>query len=132
LVYILGEIFNIDHTFGSQMLNITKDNFRQKLSRARKDLYSFMNNKCGLVNKSNPCRCDRKTKSFIKAGWVEKDNLKFNTSYLKKISEIAPLKYEELIDSESYQYAKLYKELPFQEKEHSKKIILDVLNKLDL
>jgi RNA polymerase sigma factor (sigma-70 family) len=78
LVYILGEIFGIDHTLGSQMLDISKDNFRQRLSRARKDLYNFMNDKCGLINTSNPCRCDRKTKSFIKAGWVDKDKMKYN------------------------------------------------------
>ncbi len=56
LVYILAEIFSIDHTIGSEMLEISKDNFRQKLTRARRDLYNFMNQKCGLVNTQNPCR----------------------------------------------------------------------------
>ena len=123
IVYILGEIFSIDHKIGSEMLEISKDNFRQKLTRARKDLYNFMNQKCGLVNTQNPCRCDRKTKSFIKAGWVDKDKLKFNTSYLKLISEIAPDKLTELLEVESKQYQTLFKTQPFQEKEHLAKII---------
>jgi RNA polymerase sigma factor (sigma-70 family) len=123
IVYILGEIFGIDHKIGSEMLEISKDNFRQKLTRARKDLYNFMNQKCGLVNSQNPCRCDRKTKSFIKAGWVDKDKRKFNTSYLNLISEIAPAKLTELLEVESRDYQTIFKNHPFQEKEHLSKII---------
>jgi RNA polymerase sigma factor (sigma-70 family) len=123
LIYTLGEIFSIDHTVGSELLEISKDNFRQKLTRARRDLYNFMNQKCGLVNKENPCRCDRKTKSFIKAGWVDKDNLKFNTSYLKLISDIVPNKLDELLEVRNLDYKNLFKAQPFQEKEHLMKII---------
>jgi RNA polymerase sigma factor (sigma-70 family) len=127
LVYVLGEIFGVDHTIGSQMLEISKDNFRQRLSRARKDLYNFMNNKCGLVNKSNPCRCDRKTKSFIKAGWVDKDKMKFNTSYLKKINEEIPQKAEDLCDLTEVEYAQLFRNHPFQEKGHYEKVFSNIL-----
>jgi RNA polymerase sigma factor (sigma-70 family) len=128
LVYVLGEIFGIDHTLGSQMLELSKDNFRQKLSRARKDLYNFMNNKCGLVNTSNPCRCDRKTKSFIKEGWVDKDKMKYNTSYLKKINEQTPKKAEELCDLTEVDYADLFRNHPFQEKDHHQKVFSDLLS----
>ena len=127
LVYILGEIFGLDHTLGSQMLEISKDNFRQRLSRARKDLYNFMNNKCGLINHSNPCRCDRKTKSFIKAGWVDKDNMKFNTSFLKKICEEALKKSEKLNDLPVVAYADIFRKHPFQEKEHDQRLFSDLL-----
>lgn len=122
LVYILGEIYGVDHTFGSQILEISKDNFRQKLTRARRDLYNFMNNKCGLVNKSNPCRCDRKTKSFIKAGWVDAKNLKFNTSYLQTIADVAPNKLDELLELSEIEYVNLFKKHPFQEKNHVEKV----------
>ncbi len=127
LVYVLGEIFSVDHTIGSQMLQITKDNFRQKLTRSRKDLYNFMNNKCGLVNQSNPCRCEKKTKSFIKAGWVDKDNLKFNASYVKNISEVAPKKVDELLELSEVEYIQLFKNHPFQEKNHEKKFFYKII-----
>jgi RNA polymerase sigma factor (sigma-70 family) len=122
LVYILGEIFGVDHTIGSQMLDLSKDNFRQKLSRARKDLYHFMNNKCGLINKANPCRCHRKTRSFIKAGWVDPDNMKYNISYLKKIREEVPQKAEELCELTEIDYAGLFRDHPFQEKAHDRRL----------
>ncbi|MFM2268421.1 MAG: hypothetical protein RL757_1862 [Bacteroidota bacterium] len=128
LVYILGEIFEIDHVIGSEILEISKDNFRKKLSRARRDLYNFMNNKCGLVNTQNPCRCVRKTKSFIEAGWVDKEQLKFNTQYLKKISELSPKKSTDLNQLTESGYAELFRNHPFQEKEHDKKIFNNLLS----
>mgnify|MGYP003346925776 CR=1 FL=1 len=56
LVYILGAIFEIDSTLGGEILEICPENYRQKLSRARRDLHEWMNNRCGLVNTANPCR----------------------------------------------------------------------------
>jgi RNA polymerase sigma factor (sigma-70 family) len=127
LVYVLGEIFGVDHTIGSQMLDISKDNFRQKLTRARRDLYQFMHNKCGLVNKSNPCRCDRKTKAFIKEGWVDKETMKYNTAYVKKLSEELPQKAEDLCEITEHDYAELFRNHPFQEKDHARKFFENVL-----
>src|SRR6266508_3747205 len=62
LVYILGEIFGVTDVVGAELLDIGRDSFRQKLARARRDLYAFMQDKCGLVNTANPCRCAKKTR----------------------------------------------------------------------
>lgn len=115
LVYILGEIFNISDSVGSMILEISKENFRQKLSRARRDLQNFMNDKCGLINKNNPCRCERKTTAWIHAGLVEPDNIKFNKDYLKKIKNVSEGKskqFEGFLDNE---YSNLFREHPFQD-----------------
>jgi hypothetical protein len=117
----------VDHNVGSQLLEISKENFRQRLSRARKDLYNFMNHKCGLINTNNPCRCDRKTKSFIKAGWVDVEKLKFNTAYLAKISEASKNKSADLDNELETTYAALFREQPFQEKMHSDKLMQTIL-----
>ena len=66
LIYILGEIFEVTDGVGSELLEISRDNFRQKLARARRDLHNFMNERCGLVNRANPCRCANKTRGFCK------------------------------------------------------------------
>jgi RNA polymerase sigma factor (sigma-70 family) len=123
LVYILGELFDADHNIGAELLDISQVNFRKRLERARKDLYQFMNNKCGLVNSDNPCRCSRKTSGFIKAGWVDKDSMKFNTAYINSIAKTINLKNEKLDDLIETEYANLFLDTPFQEKEHSKSLI---------
>ncbi len=128
LVFILGELFNVNHDLGANLLNISKDNFRQKLSRARKDLYNFMNNKCGLIRKENPCRCSGKTKGFILAGKVNPDNLQFNKDYLKTIQEVIGQKKDEYDDFVTENYAVIFTKHPFQEKEHKQIIFNRLIN----
>lgn len=78
LVYILGELFGADHSIGAEILEISKGNFRIRLSRARKDLWQFMNNRCGLVNKANPCRCHKKVTYAFSEGPLNSKDLLFN------------------------------------------------------
>jgi RNA polymerase sigma factor (sigma-70 family) len=123
LVYILGEIFEVDSKTGADLLQISADNFRQQLTRARKDLYNFMNNKCGLVNSNNPCRCPKKTKGFIKAGWVNEHNLQFNNHFTKRISEISITKANQCDNVMEEKYASLFKEHPYYDKDKSSELI---------
>lgn len=57
LIYLVGHVFNIDHAVGAEIFGLSKDNYRQKLSRTRKEFHAFMNKQCGLVKLDNPCRC---------------------------------------------------------------------------
>lgn len=123
LVYILGEIFNVDHSLGSELLAISKANFRKRLQRARADLYQFMQKKCGLINMDNPCRCSRKTNAFIQAGWVDPEKRKFNASYIRNIANVIESKDERLSNLLEGKYQKLFRDTPFQEKKHSQKLM---------
>jgi RNA polymerase sigma factor (sigma-70 family) len=123
LVYILGEIFEVDGKTGSGLLDISSENFRQQLTRARKDLYNFMNNKCGLVNSSNHCRCPKKTKGFIKAGWVNEQDLQFNNHFKKRISEISITKANQCDNIMEEKYASLFKDHPYYDKDKSTELI---------
>lgn len=118
LTYVLGEIFRVDHRLGGELLEISSDNFRQQLSRARRDLYQFMQKKCGLVNRNNPCRCHKKTKGFIRAGWVNADSLQFNRYYRQRIAEVVPDKNRMLDQTLKAQYGNLFRQHPFQEKDN--------------
>src|SRR5262245_27609977 len=43
LIFTLGEILGVSDTVGGEVLEVTADNFRQCLARARRDLHQFMN-----------------------------------------------------------------------------------------
>jgi RNA polymerase sigma factor (sigma-70 family) len=77
LAYILGEILGLDHREGSDVLEITPDAFRKRLSRARAKLHAFLRQRCGLVNADVPCRCDRRVERAIELGRVARDRLLF-------------------------------------------------------
>ncbi len=126
LVFILGEIFEADHNLGSELLDISKANFRKRLERARRDLYQFMQNKCGLINTANPCRCARKTAGFIKEGWVDPQQMRFNTAYVHAIKDTLPTKSQQLDELVSEKYADLFRQTPFQEKPQAERIMATI------
>ena len=87
LVFILGSVLGIESKMGGEILEMRPDNYRQILSRARKQLSNFMNEKCGLLNENNPCRCAGKTRALIKAGWIDPDHLRFNKRAALQVKE---------------------------------------------
>jgi len=89
LVYVLGEIFGVTDAIGAELLEVSRQNFRQKLARARRDLHSFMQNRCGLVDPSNPCRCAKKTQGFAKAGYLDPARLLFARDRVTRVREVA-------------------------------------------
>ncbi|MDX1958531.1 MAG: sigma-70 family RNA polymerase sigma factor [Leptospiraceae bacterium] len=129
IVFVLGEIMRMNHKLAAEILEISPENYRQKLSRARKDLFNFMENQCGLINQSNPCRCAKKTIGFIKKGYVDKNNLKFANEHLKKIKEFA--EKQDCIEDEFYEkgYDTIYDENPFYET--PKKVLEKILLSLE-
>ena len=123
LIYIIGEMLNADHTIGSELLNITKDNFRAKLKKSRKDIFHFMNNQCGLVNKSNPCRCYKKVKFALKNGHIDAKNLLHNRSEYASFLDVIREDANELIDFVDQKYSELYRGMTFK-KEFKKDIFI--------
>jgi hypothetical protein len=73
---------------------------------------NFMNDKCGLVNKANPCRCAKKTRGFIQEGHVDPDNLLFARARMSEVREAAP-KVFETIKTLDDKCAEIYRRHPF-------------------
>ena len=114
LVYVLGEIFGVTDRVGAELLDISRESFRQKLTRARRELCNFMQGKCGLVKESNTCRCARKTQGFIKLGYVDPQNLLFARERVIQVREVAGKRSEQL-DALFDAYAEVHRSHPFQE-----------------
>ena len=39
------------------------------------------------MNPSNRCRCEKKTRGFIAAGWVDPRSLKFTAAHVQRVGE---------------------------------------------
>lgn len=59
LTFLLSEIFDITGKQGAEILEISAEAFRKRLSRARFRMKDFFLNNCSLVNPGNPCQCER-------------------------------------------------------------------------
>ncbi len=114
LIFIMGDIFGLSDTEGAPLFEISKDNFRQKLSRARKQLINFMDNNCGLINEKNSCRCEKKTKASIEAGYVDPHTLRFADHYFQKVKDVVSDKTRQWDGWMEQAYMKLFREQPFK------------------
>jgi len=76
-VYILSEILEFNSVEGSEILEISSENYRKKLSRSRSKIRNFMNNKCGLYNPKNPCRCRKKIDFSVEKYGLSTNNLQY-------------------------------------------------------
>jgi RNA polymerase sigma factor (sigma-70 family) len=112
IIYILGEIFGVTDGVGAELLEISRENFRQKLARARRDLHSFLHGRCGLIDDANPCRCARKTQGFVKAGYVDPQKLLFASAHMTRVRDVAESRCEDL-KALDQAYADLHRNQPF-------------------
>ena len=91
-------------------MEISPDNFRNKLSNARQQLYNFMQNKCGLVNKANPCRCNKKVTVAVESGMVDAKNLLFNKKEFSTFKDSLEPDANYLVEESEHLYAALHRD----------------------
>ena len=87
MTLVLADIFRMDHQAAAQVLKISPDNYRQKLSRSRKDLRNWMAGKCSLVKTGQTCQCPRKKQCFIEEGRVNAQTGKFDKTRIRQVQE---------------------------------------------
>jgi RNA polymerase sigma factor (sigma-70 family) len=117
LAFILGDIFGVSDAVGSEILRISRVNFRQRLSRARKLVYGFIQRKCGLVQGENACHCSRKAQALIQYGSVDPGHLALNCKYSHRVKDIVTERYHHFHDLLDEECHRLFREHPFQEPE---------------
>jgi RNA polymerase sigma factor (sigma-70 family) len=127
VIFILGAIFNLKSTIAAPALGITPENFRKQLSRARADLFQFMDNKCGLINPDNPCRCHKKLMGFIKEGKVEPTKKTFIKATVETIQSISPHINDELDKVLESKHLDLFRTLPYEDYDASNEFIKSLL-----
>ena len=104
LSYILGAIFDVSDTVAAEVLEISPENFRQRLARATRS--------ARLHERQVACRCAKKTRGFIQAGHVDPENLLFVRERICEVREAAPKAYE-TIKTLDDKCADIYRRHPF-------------------
>jgi RNA polymerase sigma factor (sigma-70 family) len=73
--YLLADVIGLTDVEGAEILDCSREAFRQRVSRARRTVRHVIDNRCGLVDPANPCRCGRQVASSIQAGILNPDHL---------------------------------------------------------
>lgn len=132
LIFILGDTFGVDHKLGAELFDVSPQNYRVKLHRARRDLFNYMTDKCGLVNRANPCRCPKKAKALKKMGMLDEQNMVFNIATKTRIADFVEAEYETLHDIVDEKYLFLFRQHPTRDNFDKQMIIDEVLQDEEL
>jgi RNA polymerase sigma factor (sigma-70 family) len=88
IAYVLGDILELDQSEASEILNITRESFRKRLSRARREIVAFTSNHCGLANSRAKCACPRRLPSAIALGRISSGHLAYAVEGAPSYGEI--------------------------------------------
>jgi RNA polymerase sigma factor (sigma-70 family) len=132
MALVLGSFFGVGSKMGAELLETTPVNFRQILSRARRKLGNFMNDKCGLMNETNPCRCERKIERAVSAGLVDQGRPRFDMRRLGRVRDFVE-EHADLADSAAgAKLETLLRDQPMYEAPDVKRVLTVMLKRGDL
>ena len=80
VAYVLGDILELEHNEAALILEITPQNYRKRLSRARNEVVKFTTLKCGIANDSAKCSCPARLPDAIKNGRVNAGKIAYATA----------------------------------------------------
>jgi RNA polymerase sigma factor (sigma-70 family) len=114
LAFTLGELFGASDAVASQIMGISREAYRQLLSRARRQVSNFVQERCGHIDPSNPCHCHRKAQAMIQGKSLDPEHLQFNRDFIHRVRDVCEnkrLRLNNLIDQRSRE---LFGSQPFQ------------------
>lgn len=76
LIFVLGTMFRLDSRLAAELLDISPDAYRQRLSRVRKKVAAFLSEYCGLSG-TGSCGCEKRVDYAILSRRVNPERLEF-------------------------------------------------------
>lgn len=110
-IFILGTMFKVDSRIAGDILGITPEAYRQRLSRIRKRMADFLSEYCGEYGKGT-CRCTNRVNYAIQNHRISPDHLDFTVAKQVPIETTVKVKraMENIDDiSQEFSYCKTYR-----------------------
>lgn len=74
-IFCLAVTLGLPHKSIADILECSVGSVKTTLHRAKKRWFGYMENKCQLIKKSNPCTCRQFVRFGLKQGWISKEAL---------------------------------------------------------
>ncbi len=123
-IFILGTMFKVDSRIAGDILGISPEAYRQRLSRVRKKVAEFLSEYCGEYG-GGSCRCERRVNYAIQNRRISPKRLDFTGAKPTEGSVAEVKSAMEEIDGYSQQFAFCQ---TYQPPEQIKQYIRDFLN----
>lgn len=121
-IFILGTMFKVDSKMAGDILGISADNYRQKLSRARKKMASFLKEYCGL--NGGLCNCQNRIGYAILTHRLNPNHLEYKE--LKKFDDEVLLNVKTSMEQID-EYSTIFDELPKYQSKVEAKVFIEKL-----
>lgn len=121
-IFILGTMFKIDSKMAGDILGISADNYRQKLSRARKKMATFLKEYCGL--NGGLCNCQNRIGYAILTHRLNPNHLEYKE--LKKLDDEVLLNVKTSMEQID-EYSTIFDELPKYQSKIEEKVFIEKL-----
>lgn len=128
-IFILGTMFQIDSRIAGEILNLTPEAYRQRLSRTRKKMAEFLGQYCGEYGKGT-CRCKDRVNYAAQCRRIDPLHLDFSQAEEIPAQSMLAAKgaMEEIDDlSQDFSFCK-----PYRSPERVKRLIREFLNSKQL
>lgn len=107
-VFILGTMFHVDSRIAGDILGITPEAYRKRLSRARKKMADFLQEYCGEYG-GGTCRCENRVNYAIQNHRIQPSGLNFYNAVPKQVSLEVTAAMEEIDDiSQEFSFCRTY------------------------
>ena len=73
-----------------------------------------MNQRCGLVNRDNPCRCHRKARAYVDRGVVDPVRREFTRDYTSRIGDLVAQHAGEVMGTVDDLHQQVFRDHPVQ------------------
>ncbi|MEO1770783.1 RNA polymerase sigma factor [Candidatus Enterococcus ferrettii] len=124
-VFVLGTMFKVKSKLAGEILDMTPENYRQKLSRAKKQVASFLTCYCGLTN-TGFCSCEKRVGFAIQSKRLDPQKLDYQN--LEEVKHNSLTNYIEAMEQLDEQ-ATIFSELPkYSSTIASKQFLVQLLN----
>lgn len=121
-IFILGTMFKVDSKVAGDILGISADNYRQRLSRARKKMASFLKEYCGL--NGGLCNCQNRIGYAILTHRLNPNHLEYKE--LKKFDDEVLLNVKTSMEQID-EYSTIFDELPKYQSKIEAKVFIEKL-----
>lgn len=107
-IFILGTMFRVDSRIAGEILGITLEAYRKRLSRVRKKMADFLSEYCGEYGKGT-CRCMDRVNYAIWSHRIHPSKLDFQTAVSVQVTLDVKEAMEEIDDlSQEFSFCKTY------------------------
>ena len=122
-IFILGTMFQVDSRIAGEILGITPEAYRQRLSRVRRKMADFLKEYCGEYGEGS-CHCEKRVNYAIQNYRIHPARLDFHNAVPKQVLLDVTAAMEEIDDiSQEFSFCRTY-----ESPERLKQFIKDFLN----